>query len=122
VNKMQTRFKKGIDMKIGLKRYARTFLVVALLSSYCAIAAEPWKDLFDGKTLNGWEQKGGQAKYTVEDGQIVGRTVLNTDNSFLCTKQFYSDFILEVDFKVDPQLNSGVQIRSNSFPEYKAEW
>lgn len=105
-------------MKVDLKQYAQSFLVIALLSSHCAIAGEPWKDLFDGKTLNGWEQKGGQAKYTVEDGQIVGRTVLDTGNSFLCTKQFYSDFILEVDFKVDSQLNSGVQIRSNSFPEY----
>ena len=81
-------------------------------------AQEPWKDLFDGKTLTGWEQKGGQAKYTITDGAIVGSTVLNTPNSFLCTKQFYSDFILELEVKVDSRLNSGIQIRSNSFPEY----
>lgn len=84
-----------------------------------ALADEPWKLLFDGKTLNGWEQKGGQAIYSVQDGQIVGKTVLATPNSFLCTKQFYSDFILELEFKVDPKLNSGIQIRSNSFPEYQ---
>ena len=30
----------------------------------------------------------------------------------------YDDFILELDFKVDPEMNSGIQIRSNSFPEY----
>ncbi len=94
-----------------------------LLGIFCVfinptLADAPWKDLFDGKTLNGWQQKGGQAKYSVEDGQIVGTTVLNAPNSFLCTKQFYSDFILELEFKVDPKLNSGVQIRSNSFPEY----
>ncbi|MBN2211398.1 MAG: DUF1080 domain-containing protein [Sedimentisphaerales bacterium] len=77
------------------------------------------KELFDGKTLNGWVQKGGQAEYTVVDGVIVGKTVLNTSNSFLCTKQNYSDFILELEFKVDAKLNSGVQIRSNSFPEYR---
>jgi hypothetical protein len=82
------------------------------------LAAEPWKELFDGKSLDGWTQKGGSARYAVEDGQIVGTTVLDTANSFLCTKQFYSDFILELEFKVDSNLNSGVQIRSNSFPEY----
>jgi hypothetical protein len=96
-----------------------SLLVVLFLVMTASVLAEgPWVELFDGKTLNGWEQKGGQAKYAVEDGQIVGKTVLGTPNSFMCTKQFYSDFILELEFKVDSKLNSGVQIRSNSFPEY----
>lgn len=95
--------------------------VIALPLFYCssAQAVTPWVDLFDGQTLAGWQQLGGKASYTVEDGQIVGATVANTGNSFLCTKQFYSDFILELQFKVDASLNSGVQIRSNSFPEYR---
>ena len=76
-------------------------------------------DLFDGKTLNGWVQRGGQAKYSVAGGMIVGETVLNTPNSFLCTEKDYGDFILEVDFIVDEQLNSGIQIRSESRPDYK---
>ena len=71
--------------------------------------------LFDGKTLDGWIQRGGSAKYDVEDGMIIGTTVPNTKNSFLCTKKDYSNFILELDFKVDPLLNSGVQIRSECF-------
>jgi len=88
---------------------------------FCAapvIADEPWVDLFDGESLKGWTQRGGQAAYAVEDGQIIGKTVLNTPNSFLSTRQFYSDFILELEFKVDSKLNSGIQVRSNSFPEY----
>jgi len=80
---------------------------------------ESWEYLFDGKTLNGWIQRGGSARYFVEDGVIVGTSVPNTPNSFLCTEKVYSDFILELDFKVDVGLNSGVQIRSNSFKEYK---
>ena len=75
--------------------------------------------LFDGKTLTGWVQKGGKASYTVEDGAIVGRTVTNTPNSFLCTDRAYGDFILELEFKVDPSLNSGVQIRSECFDTAK---
>ena len=69
--------------------------------------------------MNGWEQKGGQAEYRIEDGAIVGKSVADTPNSFLCTRQHYSDFILELEFKVAAGLNSGVQIRSHSVPEYQ---
>ncbi len=71
--------------------------------------------LFDGKTLDGWIQRGGKAKYEVQDGMIVGATVPKTANSFLCTEKNYGDFILELDFKIDPELNSGVQFRSECF-------
>lgn len=84
-------------------------------------AQEPgkWVDLFNGKNLEGWTQRGGVAEYSVVDGVIVGTTVPKTPNSFLCTEKNYSNFILEVEFKVDPTLNCGVQIRSNSLPDYK---
>ena len=78
-----------------------------------------WVQLFNGKDLDGWVQRGGKAKYRAEDGQIVGASVPNTGNSFLCTKRDYADFILELEFKVDPQLNSGVQVRSHCLEEEK---
>jgi hypothetical protein len=80
---------------------------------------EGWVSLFNGKNLDGWVARGGKAKYTVEDGQIIGTSVPNTGNSFLCTKTDYADFVLELEFKVDPSLNSGVQIRSHCFDEPK---
>ncbi len=79
----------------------------------------PWVALFDGETLNGWHQKGGAAKYTVREGSIVGSTVHDTPNSFLTTDAVYGDFILELSVKVDSTSNSGIQIRSNSFPYYR---
>lgn len=79
----------------------------------------PWVALFDGETLNGWIQKGGEANYEVRDGMIVGTTVHDTPNSFMTTNKMYGDFILEFNYKVDSTMNSGVQIRSNSFPHYK---
>ena len=81
--------------------------------------ASGWKELFNGSNLEGWTQRGGQAKYSVENGEILGVTVPKTPNSFLCTEKHYGDFILELEFKVHPELNSGVQIRSNSLPGYK---
>ena len=92
-----------------------TVCLLAGLATNAAWAADNWQDLFDGKTLNGWVQRGGKAKYAVEDGCIVGSTVLGTGNSFLCTEKEYANFILELEFKDDPKLNSGVQIRSLCF-------
>ena len=79
----------------------------------------PWVPLFDGESLNGWSQKGGVATYSIRDGAIVGTTVHGTPNSFMATDKMYGDFILELDYKVDSTMNSGIQIRTNSFPHYK---
>ena len=81
-----------------------------------------WKPLFDGKSLDGWEVKGGFAKYNVDGGMIVGTTVEDSPNTFLCTKKQYGDFILEFEVKVDPVLNSGVQIRSHVYKKDTAMW
>lgn len=78
-----------------------------------------WELLFNGKDLDGWVQRGGQARYAAVDGMIVGESVLNTPNSFLCTKNHYSNFVLELEFWADDEMNSGIQIRSNSLPEYQ---
>lgn len=105
-------------------RPALTALLI-LTSALSTLAAddEGFDPLFNGKSFDGWTQRGGVAKYTIEtiDGiaTIVGTSVPNTPNSFLCTDKLYGDFILEYEFKVDPTLNSGVQIRSNSIASYK---
>jgi hypothetical protein len=43
------------------------------------------------------EQLGGQAKYEVKNGEIVGTDVSGTPNLFLCTEKDYGDFVFEVD-------------------------
>jgi opacity protein-like surface antigen len=97
-----------------------SLLCMALCASLASAADEAgWVSLFDGKTLDGWEQINGKAKYTVDDGAIVGTSVPDSPNSFLCTKKSYGDFELQFDVLVDPRLNSGVQIRSESKPDYQ---
>ncbi len=83
------------------------------------LAGEPeaTSGLFNGRDLTGWVQHGGKAKYRVEDGQIIGQTVPKTPNSFLCTVRAYTNFVLELEFKPTPGLNSGVQVRSEVFDE-----
>jgi hypothetical protein len=110
-------------MTTRLRTAALVVLSGAVLAA-CAPAPPPGDEpivlsLFDGESLEGWVQRGGEALYSVEDGTIVGRTVLDTPNSFLCTERDYDNFLLEFEVKVDPALNSGVQIRSHSTPDYK---
>ena len=97
-----------------LRAIALTVFIVAV-AGVTHSADDDLKPLFDGKSLDAFEQHGGKAEYALENGEIVGTSVPNTPNSFLCTKQPYGDFILELEFKIDRGLNSGVQIRSEVF-------
>ncbi|MGB5270658.1 MAG: DUF1080 domain-containing protein [Eudoraea sp.] len=102
--------------------YKTVLILIVLTSMGCSDSVKdntPWTPLFDGETLNGWTIKGGEAHYTVRDEIIVGSTVHDTPNTFLTTDRMYGDFILELDYKVDSTMNSGIQIRSNSFPHYR---
>ncbi len=113
-------------MKMTLLK-AKSPLIFFLLPALIILSAcnqtpkddTPWVDLFDGETLNGFSQKGGEAHYEVRDGMVVGTTVHDTPNSFMATDKMYGDFILELDYKVDSTMNSGIQIRSNSYPWYQ---
>jgi len=96
-----------------IQRWLVLVFASALVSGVFAAEAADWKNL--GNSLDGWVQKGGQAKYRVENGEIIGTGVPNTANSFLCTARDYTNFILELEFKVAADFNSGVQIRSHAY-------
>jgi hypothetical protein len=90
-----------------------------LLASPVAGQSPQWRDLIGASDLSGWQKLGGSAPYAVELGEIVGRSVLNSPNSWLATKETFGDFILEYEAKVDPKLNSGVMIRGLSRADYR---
>jgi hypothetical protein len=106
---------------MSILRLAVWGLTLTLGWTLIAAAAEP-TELFNGNDLSGWKQRGGAAKYSVEDGEIVGRSVPDTSNTFLATEKDYGDFELELDFKIDdPTFNSGIQIRSHAKPQGDSE-
>ncbi len=76
-----------------------------------------WLDVCDGRSLNGWTQVGGDARYGVKesaDGVVIkGTSVPNSPNSFLVLKESLDDFELLVEVQQHPDLNSGIQIRSH---------
>jgi hypothetical protein len=81
--------------------------------------AGEWRPLFNGKDLSGWARLNGDAPFEVRDGCIVGTAKANTPNTFLCTEEHFSDFILELEAWGDAALNSGIQFRSNSLAKYQ---
>jgi hypothetical protein len=99
--------------------------ILLLLTMQCGLLlqmqaqSDGWKQLFNGKDQAGWKQLNGRAKYSVKDGAIVGETVFGEPNSFLVTEKYYGDFVLEFEYRLDSFMNSGVQFRSLSTPEYR---
>ncbi len=101
-----------------MKKLSYLFFAVLILSGCSKKSDDGWKDLFNGKDLTGWKQLNGEAIYEAVDGMIVGTTVTNTPNSFLCTEENYSDFVLELEMLLVDDFNSGMQFRSESKPDY----
>jgi len=99
-------------------RNSRLILLAVTTSAATALFAEEgWVNLFNGKNLDGWVEHSGKAKYTVEDGVLIGSSVAGSGNSFLCTKQTYANFELELEYQCEALLNSGVMLRAEFFPE-----
>lgn len=105
-------------MKISVKKLILLKLL-AIAAIFVSAQSSEWTPLFNGKDLTGWKQLNGQAKYEVKNGEIIGTTVLNTPNSFLCTEKTYSDFVFEVELLVEKDMNSGIQYRSESKTDYQ---
>jgi Domain of Unknown Function (DUF1080) len=81
------------------------FVAISYPQQACSQGAE-WIALFDGKTLDGWDQIG-DANWRVSDGTLVA----DKGNGFLVSKNTYGDFQLRAEFWVEDDSNSGVFIR-----------
>jgi hypothetical protein len=101
-----------------MRRFISFLMVSLMVFSAFAQADGDWEYLFNGKDLKGWKQLNGKAKYEAVNGEIVGTSLLNTPNSFLATEKDYGDFVLELEMMLEADVNSGIQFRSQSLPEY----
>jgi hypothetical protein len=88
---------------------------LVLLAVICGIslaarAESGFISLFDGKTLNGWNEthKTKGPSYYVTNGAIASPPNAAND---LVTDGTFSDFILRLDFKLTPAANNGIGIR-----------
>ena len=71
---------------------------------------------FNGKDLTGWT--GDPSLWSVEQGELVGRTSGLKQNEFLKSDMLLGDFRLSVQIKlVKNERNSGIQFRSEALPD-----
>jgi hypothetical protein len=86
----------------------------------CSIALAEEQNLFNGKDLEGWDAAPGW--WTVQDGALTAESTPDKP----CKKCNYliwkdgkpADFELTADFKLSDNANSGIQIRSETRPEW----
>jgi hypothetical protein len=95
-------------------------LLLCSLSVFGQSAAEKkegFKPLFNGKNLDGWD--GDPRIWKVANGVIAGSTegITLEANSFLISKNRYSDFIFRCETKLRNH-NSGIQFRSERLPDW----
>jgi len=75
--------------------------------------------LFGGKDLSGWIV-GPEKSWVVEEGVIALKRDMDGKEhnlDYLWTKEPYGDFILELEFKVPPNANSGVFLRTSDLKD-----
>lgn len=86
--------------------------LVLLPGLFTTARADDFQPLFNGKDLEGWVLPADKALFTVENGEIVGRTQGDLKkNEFLVTERSYGDFYLKAKVKIRNG-NSGIQFRS----------
>lgn len=91
------------------------YLLILLVS--CAVPVD--QEIFDGKSLEGWE--GSNTFFRVEEGAIVGGSldIPIEESYYLCSKQKYENFELKLSarFKTDDLgANGGISFRAKRVP------
>lgn len=106
----------GINTNIMIIKKLMIFLFIGLLISCTSSKQDPWKKIFNGTNLNGWEIRDGTAEAWVEEGILTTEQVDSLNFPYLIYKQELNDFILECEIKLTGPLNSGILIRGISDP------
>jgi len=69
--------------------------------------------LFDGKTMEGWYTQPDNLQTVWSIDSKEGVLARSLKNGYIWTKKTYSDFILEMEFKMSRNCNSGLFYRTN---------
>ena len=83
--------------------------------------AGAWRELFDGKTLDGWKNWGSE-KWEVVDGSIQGRRGPKESEGYLATTERWRDFRVRGEFRMLGEGNYGlfyhstIRLREDGYP------
>lgn len=87
-------------------------IIISCILLPIGLQAQSKQKLFNGKDLSGWTIHGTE-KWYVENGYLVCESGPDKKYGYLSTDKQYKNFILEYDFKLEANGNSGVFIRSS---------
>ena len=83
--------------------------------------ADGWKLLWDGKTTAGWrgaaESSFPKKGWTIEDGILIASKGENKGGGDIVTVKKYTNFTLEIDFRITEGANSGIKYFIQSEPQ-----
>ncbi len=104
---------------MGKPHRAIAFAAALLAACSAPPAGDGFVSLFNGRDLAGW-LTGPDNAWVVEDGALALRNredgrEHNAD--YLWTKETYGDFVLELEFRVPEQANSGVFLRTSDLKD-----
>lgn len=105
-----------------MKAFLRMFLAV-LAATGLTRADGGAVELFDGRSLDGWEIRAGEEKWwTVADGVIRGGSLTEAvpHNTFIATRSRHANFELQLQVRLvrgEGFMNSGIQVRSIRVPD-----
>jgi len=102
-----------------MRPFALSTSTLALLVMFVApaiaedAADNGWINLFDGKTLEGWEASERPENWTVEDGAIVGR---GARSHLFYKERKFTDLEFKAEVKLNEGGNSGMYFRAQFSP------
>jgi hypothetical protein len=100
-----------------MKYKALTLTISALFIAAFALAqSNNWVSIFDGKTMTGWSKKavhgGNGGLWEVQGGALVANQEADHKGGLIGTDKQYSDFEIELEFKVDMPVDTGLFLRT----------
>jgi hypothetical protein len=113
---------------IPLVLVALALLGIVAASAAVSVPEEPgWTPLFDGKSLTGWRTLTGKAiaGWVAEDGVLHYAPPRGGSGNDIYTEKEYANFVLELEWRIVPDGNSGIKYRMKFYdkeyagPEYQ---
>src|SRR4029078_207586 len=74
-------------------------------------AQDSWETLFDGKSLDQWDQVGGSNWHIVERAVVADQIADKNVAGYLVSKKPYKNFIVRIEFWPSHDANSGIYFR-----------
>ncbi len=96
----------------------KVLLVFLLFGVFKNSFSQKWEYLFDGTTLKGWTVVDPPVDLNIKDSSmILHKTAFTQRHAFVRTNKKYKDFILELEFRRDLTMDSGIFFRSSNAPD-----